>query len=113
MESNPPDLDPLLYGFYKDENSRCLLPTTLPEITQVAPPEILKLVKCSCESVLPCKSNRCSCRTAGLSCTMFCSCRNSSCCNDLTRVAEVELERDDDSVHEPFADDISVIDDDL
>jgi hypothetical protein len=104
MESDPPDLDPLLHGFYKDENSRCLLPTTMPENIPVAPPEILKLVKCSCESVLPCNSNRCSCRSASLPCTMFCSCTNSSCSNDLTRFAEVEVERDEDSVDEPIAD---------
>lgn len=96
LEHNPPAMDPSEYGYFKDVDSKCLLPTTIPDNVALAPAEIMKLIKCSCESNLPCRGNRCGCTNAKLACTMFCSCHSIGCCNDLTHTAQVVDDEDDD-----------------
>ena len=58
LKSEPPSLQPSAYGWEQDcEN--CLIPKTVPECTSLAPMELLKLIRCSCESDMPSKSQRC------------------------------------------------------
>lgn len=83
----PPDVDPLQYGWQRDDSMmKSPQPITVPSNIPHAPPNILKLIRCSCESSNPCKSMRCGCSHARLPCTLFCSCQgDSSCCNELTK----------------------------
>ena len=67
LESQPPDLS-------KDKGSNTLSPTTVAEGVKLVPEEILKLIKCSCRSDKPCQTNRCSCKSAGIACTVNCVC---------------------------------------
>ena len=41
----------------------------------VAPPDILKMLSCSCKSNHPCRTCRCNCHNAKLPCTVFCKCK--------------------------------------
>ena len=43
-----------------------------------APEHILKLVRCGCSSVRPCKGGNCSCMGHQLGCTMCCACGSGS-----------------------------------
>ena len=82
LNADPPNLDPTLYGWQKDETSKSLIPVTTPAGTKPAPLEILELIRCGCVSGEPCKTGRCGCLAAQLSCTVFCACvSNGECCN--------------------------------
>ena len=83
---DPPPLDPLQYGWIKEECTNSVVPRGVPEDVALAPNDILKLIKCSCDSVVPCKSKRCSCQIANMACTMFCICQGGkSCYNEKSR----------------------------
>ena len=53
MEPDPPSLQPTSHGC-KQDCSSSLMPTTVPEGTLLAPVQLLKLIRCSCESDMPC-----------------------------------------------------------
>ena len=57
-----------------------LEPTHVADGVELVPEELLKLIRCACKSQIPCKDNRCSCRHASMTCTVFCGC-NESCQN--------------------------------
>ena len=70
----PPDtpaIDPTVFGRSLEEASQTLIPTTLPSDTPLAPDDSLKLVRCSCSSENPCKTQRCGCSSASLACSVF------------------------------------------
>lgn len=77
LKLNPPTMEPTNYRWIKEESTKSLLPTTLPAHVHLAPPDILKLIRCSCASESQCKSSGCGCNNAKLACTIFCSCRAS------------------------------------
>ena len=85
---NPPTLDPIDYGWYKDTFTSCLMPVMIPTGIKAAPAEVLKLIRCNCSSDSPCgPTSRCSCSKAQMSCSEFCSCYSkdsSACCNKWT-----------------------------
>ncbi len=83
LDADPPSLQPTSHGWEKD-SSNSLMPTTVPEGTLLAPVQLLKLIKCSCESDMPCKTQRCGCSSANLACTVFCSCQGSKDISMLT-----------------------------
>ena len=86
MCSDPPDVDPVNFGYSRHEPSKSLLPVTVPADVPLAPDEIMKLIKCSCEGPSPCRTQRCSCSRLKLPCTLFCKCNaGSECLNDLTK----------------------------
>ncbi len=82
MEADPPTLDPECYGWKRDEATKSLLPTTLPNNVPLAPAEILSLLKCGCPSENPCTNSRCRCTGARLPCTVFCGCYSSGGCSN-------------------------------
>ena len=84
LDLEPPDLDPMLYGWSKDEIAKSFVPITVPKNTSLAPKKILQLIRNSCSSDEPCRSLRCGCHHAKLPCTIFCSCNNESCQNEHT-----------------------------
>ena len=93
---DPPLLNPEMYGWRHDGTS--LTPITLPPNVQQAPDQLLKLIKCTCDSAQSCKSKRCGCNSADMACTDFCACQAtlSSCFNPKTR-ERLQMMEDDDS----------------
>ena len=57
LEPDPPSLQPTSYGWEQD-CSNSLMPTTIPEGTLLAPVQLLKLIRCSCESDMPCTKTK-------------------------------------------------------
>lgn len=96
LKPNPPNLQPTNYGYFIDANSKRLLPVTLPEKVEVAPSDILQLIRCSCSSTNPCSTKKCGCRSARLPCTMFCMCHgNEHCCSELTPAVAASDDEDE------------------
>ena len=69
----------------------------------VAPQVLLDVVSCSCTAEgKACSGTRCSCNSAGLSCTDYCKCEGGDiCCSPFTS-RQIEIEDDDG---EPDVDD--------
>ena len=42
LDSDPPPLDPSQYGFTRDERSKSMVPTTVPDSVELAPTDVLK-----------------------------------------------------------------------
>ena len=84
---DPPDLDPLKYGYLKHEPSKSLLPVTVPAGVALAPDEIMSLIRCNCsEGTRRCSTMRCSCCRTRLPCSVFCKCNaGDDYSNELTR----------------------------
>ena len=77
--------DATQYSWIRDEASKKLIPLTVPSDVQLAPPEILILLRCGCTSDKPCHTARCGCVSAHLSCTFFCACQGEiRCGNEFT-----------------------------
>ena len=85
LHSAPPLIDPLNHGLIRDTNTKSLLPRALPEDVPLAPENILKLIRCSCETDTPCKTMRYRCASAKLPCTVFCKCHTDDSYNLLTK----------------------------
>ncbi len=97
LEPNPPDLDPTLYGWSREENSMSLSPNTVSEGTPLAPTDLLKLIRCSCSAEFACSQKKCGCNGSGLACTVFCSCGGSQACfNENTKHAEAHNQDNED-----------------
>ena len=85
LNGDPPVLLPESYGWLRNEATQTLSPVTVPPGVEHAPEDILKLIKCLCESDSPCSSLRCGCNKARLGCTMFCVCQGEiACMNEQT-----------------------------
>ena len=88
LQSRPTSLDPIKYGYAKEEETKSLIPVTVLTNVQLAPDNILRLIRCTCASGSLCKSSRCQCNKAKLACTIFCCFRASvECYNDQTKAA--------------------------
>ena len=86
LEPNPPAIDPLTHGWTRLRGSTSLTPTSVAEGISLVPVDILKMIKCSCDSNVPCKSKRCGCHNANMACTEFCGCGGGEACfNQKTR----------------------------
>ena len=82
LQELPPNMDPTKYG-WKLDHERIPQPRTVPPGTLLAPPEILQLIRCSCQTSR-CRTAACSC--SKLRCTIFCACEGGqSCENPLTQ----------------------------
>ncbi len=95
--TSAPEVDPIHFGWLRDEKNKTLVPIGLPSNSSAAPPQVLEMIKCSCRSGQPCVSNRCSCSSANLACTMICSCqgKRNVCCNQHTKQVMTDSEEDD------------------
>ncbi len=71
----------------------------------VGPPELMKVIACSCSSDTPCRQKNCSCSLAGLSCRTSCKCEANTDMGQNTftvrSVHEVD-EEDSDAVEEIY-----------
>ena len=80
---SPPQIEPCQYGWELDQQG-VLIPCTVSAGTNLAPPIILKLIRCNCKTS-SCQTASCSCSRIG--CTIFCLCGGGeSCRNPLTNV---------------------------
>ena len=95
-EADPPDMNPEIYGWMTEHGA--LTPTLLPTNVPQAPDTLLKLIKCACESELPCQSKKCGCKNANIACTHFCGCKGKqgSCFNEKTK-EQLQLSSDEES----------------
>ena len=50
LSSEPPDMPPEGFGLLRNEATQILSPATVPRGVTMAPDDILKFVKCQCES---------------------------------------------------------------
>ena len=83
-EMNPPE-----WGWKKSDEKFMPLHTDLPP----APSEILKIIRCNCQT--DCSSMRCTCKKHNVKCSVACgNCRGSGCTNSQV------LENDDDNAED-------------
>ena len=79
---NSPDVDVINFGYQLDNND---IPQPVYGPTDVIPPDLQKVVACTCSSNNPCGTNRCSCKLSSLSCTTYCKCiADTNCHNEYT-----------------------------
>jgi len=50
LHSSPPSLDATKFGWMRDAVTKSLTPVSLPSDTDVAPREILEMIRCGCSS---------------------------------------------------------------
>ena len=89
LDAEPPEMAPTDHGWERG-TMNSLAPVTVPEGVLLAPVELLKLIKCTCESGLPCKSSRCSCSSSSMACTVFCSCQGGNDCYNAFTMQQLE-----------------------
>ena len=96
-DPDPPLLNPEMHGWCREGTS--LTPIALPPNVSQAPDQLLKLIKCTCESAQTCKSKQCGCNTADMACTDFCACQTTlgTCFNQKTREHLQMLEEDEEN----------------
>ena len=96
MEPTGPTLDPLQYGWCYDSSTKALVAAKVPTGTEVAPPQVLQMIKCGCGKSPLC-SYKCNCASSNLSCTVFCGCLGEgNCQNPATRLKNLTAEEPDD-----------------
>lgn len=101
IDRHPPNMDPLVHGWKRCDGLPSMAPTTVPDNVPVAPDDILKMIKCSCESATACKSKRCGCNNANMACTSFCTCQGGDgCFNQKTRERILAEDDSDDERNE-------------
>ena len=61
QQPDPSPFDATQYHWVRDEANKRVIPLTLPSDVQLAPPEILGLLRCGCTSDKPCHTARCGC----------------------------------------------------
>ena len=104
MDEEPPNLDPLKFGWVKDDLDKSLCAVPLPQDVPLAPAEVLKMIQCTCSSEQPCSSLRCGCASGQLPCSL-CKCGGSdSCCNQMTK-NNMANDANDDEEHSDDEDD--------
>ena len=103
LSGKMPNVNPTFFGWERDERNATLEPKQTIPGTPYAQNEILELIslRCSCSSVLPCKSGRCSCNRNQIGCTIFCSCLG-SCSNPYNKALVSDNDMNDDF----FSDDL-------
>ncbi|XP_066926559.1 uncharacterized protein [Clytia hemisphaerica] len=92
-------LDPTKWGWQGSDTGLRPIRT----IKSVAPPEILKIIKCKCKmsSKNPCGTNLCSCRKNGIPCMPACgNCHGMDCNNKTVKRDHDDEEIPDETIHE-------------
>ena len=82
LDACPTTMDPTSHGWSRERASGvALVPITVPADTMMAPPDLLSLIKCTCQSQAACKTQRCSCKKSSMACSTFCSCQDGHMCH--------------------------------
>ena len=95
---DPPSASPEDFGWYQDKAGR-MLPKMFDTEPNVAPNQLLNLIKCQCHSLNNrCGKATCSCKKANLMCTSFCGCNEDGLkCTRFQNVKDIEDSDSDDS----------------
>ena len=76
----PPQASPEDYGWYyllyRTDRGQMLPKKFTSEDVNVAPQEVIQLIRCQCHALSKRCERRCSCKEAGLRCTSFCGCND-------------------------------------
>ena len=100
LDIDPPDLDPKQFDYEADHINKRLIPRPLAQNVEVAPENLMKLVRCGCCSGQSCKTGNCGCKRHQMACTLFCECGGRMGCNNPfqkpTSTHEEESDEDDD-----------------
>ena len=93
MTLNLPNLDPTKYGWEQDKINEVLCLIGILAGVSAAPPEVLKLIKCTCSSTKSCSTRRCSCVAANVARSLMCLCHGDwdTCCSESTKFVTGEL----------------------
>ena len=83
MEICPPELNPVDYGYGPDLANKILLPRPIPHGVDPAPESVIKLIRCGCQSIKPCKGGNCKCTSRQMPCTLFCFCGGGDECTNV------------------------------
>jgi len=84
MDQSPPQLNPLKYGWFRDDTRKSLEPVMLPDNVTIAPDSVLQMIRCGSLQQTKCSIARCECFVLKFSCTIFCGCNgDGSCVNSL------------------------------
>lgn len=84
------NINPENWGWEGSENGLIPIQTRCP----IAPPELLQVVSCKCKT--GCTSNRCSCKSKSLKCSIFCKyCEGDSCKNSDNPPEKISLFHDE------------------
>ena len=86
---NSPDIDVINFGYELLDND---IPQPLYGPTVLVPPDIHKVVACTCASKNPCAKTNCSCKSSGLSCTSYCNCHADVKCHNIYTVSTAPFE---------------------
>ena len=85
LQTYPPVINPLDFGWVKDLTSPWLVPSTVLLGVNLIADEVLEIIRCSCSSQQTYKSQRCTCIKSCLSCSTFCEYQGGlTCCNPST-----------------------------
>ena len=82
LHQSPPSLIAADHGWSGVEGHANITPTIVPIGTPLTPMELLKIIKCGCDSNMPCSSSRCGCKSHDIMCTMFCMYRGGDGCSN-------------------------------
>ena len=96
LHPDPPDLNPVDYGYYMNADTKRLELIGIPVNVSPAPESVLNMIKCGCSSSTPCSTSRCSCYAARLSCSVFCSCHGDSNCKNPETNCSVRVDQTED-----------------
>ena len=83
LDGDPPNIDPCGIGWQNVSLNEKLVAVTVPQGVTLAPPEILKIIRCKFSSDSRCMTQICTWSQAKLPCIMFCLCAE-QCCNEQT-----------------------------
>ena len=97
LESNPPFIDPPNFGCRKDLQRKIQIPAMLPQDTKAVPGNVLKRIRCTCETSR-CKTLSCSCAKIKILCSEFCKCMNDNVC--LNEHTKHSMSKEDDEDEE-------------
>ena len=81
LSPDPPQMDPVQYGWSRGEDNSPLSPIMLPANVSPVPVDVLQMIKCGCSSERSCSTGRCGCVVANMSCSMLCCCHAGPECN--------------------------------
>jgi len=97
IQPNPPPLDPLSNGWWRDERNETLMPIMLPRNVLPVPESASKPIRCVRASNHPCSTARRGCKANRPSCTTPCACKaDSKCENEATRTSDSDPDSEDD-----------------
>ena len=95
-KQHAPNVDVTSFGWEREgENLRPFIYKSPP-----APPELMKIISCSCQAQSACSTARWNCNQSGISCTTYCLCAAGENCNSQFTIHE----EDDGGNEEPVSD---------